>query len=294
MNGLEGKVCLVTGGNGGIGLETALGLAQQGATVVVAARNPEKGQAAVDEVIARSGNDKVELLQLDLASLTSVRRAAEAFQARHDRLHVLVNNAGLMLSAREVTEDGFEATFGINHLGHFLFTLLLLPTIEQSAPARIINVSSAGHAFTTGLDLDDLMFSRRRYSGTRAYCDSKLANVLFTTELARRLDGSGVVVHALHPGVVRTRFAKDGDASWLIDLGARLTAPFMISPAQGAKTSLHVALSAEAGAVTGKYWARSRVKRARLPRNEARVAAGLWRLSEELVGLAPAAQRHAS
>ena len=287
METLDGKVCLVTGGNGGIGLETALGLARRGATVVVAARNPDKGQAAVQSVIARSGNPKVEFLQLDLASLASVRRAAAEFLGRHDRLDILVNNAGLILTRRETTEDGFEATFGVNHLGHFLFTDLLLDTIKRSAPARIINVSSAGHAMTTGLRLDDLMFTKRRYIGTRVYCDSKLANVLYTTELARRLEGTDVVVHALHPGVVRTRFAKDGDANWLWNIGTKIGGPFILSPEKGAATSLHVATSDEAGAVTGKYWAKSRLKRARLPKNEPEVAAELWRLSAELVAARP-------
>ncbi|MFT7583157.1 MAG: retinol dehydrogenase-12, partial [Myxococcota bacterium] len=283
------SVALVTGANGGIGLETAVGIASRGGIVVMAARNRQKGLAAMEIVKERSGNDKVELLELDLASLTSVRKAAATFLATHDRLDLLVNNAGVMLTKREVTEDGFEATFGVNHLGHFLFTHLLLDTLKATDSARIINVSSAGHRMTLGLKFDDLMYSRRRYNGVRAYCDSKLANVLFTTELARRLEGTGVVVHALHPGVVRTHFAGDGDTQGLIAIGLKLTRGFYLSPADGAKTSLHAALSDEAGGMTGKYWAKSKLRRPRLPKNEAKQAARLWTLSAELVGLSATA-----
>lgn len=285
MNELKGKVALVTGANGGIGLETAIGLAKRGATVVLAVRNPDKGLAAQKTVIERTGSKRIELLTLDLASLTSVRTAAAEFLERHDRLDLLINNAGVMLSSHQLTDDGFEATFGVNHLGHFLLTNLLLDRLIATGSARIINVSSAGHALTRGLKFDDLLYTRRRYNGVVAYCESKLANVLFTTELARRLSHTDVVTHSLHPGVVRTRLARDGDGGWLGNTLSAIGGPFLISPERGAATTLHVATSDKAGKTTGKYWSKSRIKRARLPKSEAKDAARLWELSAELVGL---------
>ena len=283
---LKGKIVLVTGSNSGIGLETSRGLAAAGATVVMAARNLAKGEAALADVKATTGSTTVELLQLDLASLESVRKAAAELQSRHRELHILVNNAGIMTTRKETTQDGFEATMGVNHLGPFLFTNLLIDTIKATGtaenPARIINVSSMGHRLTTGLNVNDLFYDNRRYVGLRAYCDSKLANVLFTTELARRLEGSDVVVHALHPGAVRTGLGGNGQvpgfAKKIWDL-----IPFIKTPQQGAETSIHVAVSEEAGAKSGLYWANSKKRRARLPRNEPAMARELWLASERLV-----------
>ncbi len=277
-------VSLVTGGNSGIGLETAVGLAERGDTVYLCARNPDKGEAAVADARQRSGSERIHLLSLDLASLASVRAAAAAFLAKEDRLDLLVNNAGLILTARETTEDGFEATFGINHLGPFLLTNLLLPALKAAAPSRIVNLSSTGHTMSRGLDFDDLMVERRRYEGMLVYCDSKLANVLFTTELARRLEGTGVVAHAVHPGLVRTGFAMDGDAKGWFYWGAKAISPFMLSPKGGAKTSLHVATSEDAGRSSGEYWARRKRKKPSKQARDAEAAARLWAVSEELVG----------
>ncbi len=282
---MQGKVCLITGANVGVGLETARDLAQQGATVVLACRNRAKAEAAAADIKATTGSQAVEVLDLDLASLASVRAAASGFLAGHDRLDLLVNNAGLILSHRRETAEGFETQFGVNHLGHFLLTNLLLDALKSSAPARIVNLSSRGHRLSTGLDFDDLMYTRRKYRATPVYCDSKLANLLFTRELARRLDGTGVVVHAVHPGVVRSGFAADGDTSGLFKWGSKLIALFSISPARGARTSLHVATSDEAGSTSGDYWVESRRK---TPSKRARgVAAAerLWAVSAELVGL---------
>ncbi len=283
---MNDKICLVTGANSGIGLETARGLAQQGATVVMTARSIERGEAALSDVRQSTGSSRVSLLHLDLADLASIRAAAETFSAGHSRLDVLVNNAGLMLGDRRETADGFEMTFGVNHLGHFALTLLLLPSIEAAAPSRIINVSSAAHkAARGGLDLDDLMFTRRSYSPMAAYSASKLANIHFTRELARRLEGRGISVNALHPGVVGSRFASDGDFKGLFSNLYGLARPFMLTPAKGARTSLHVATSAEGGQLSGAYFARQRPARVSTAAQDDDAARALWTLSEALTGV---------
>ncbi|MCA9550280.1 MAG: SDR family oxidoreductase [Myxococcales bacterium] len=279
----EARIAVVTGANVGIGLETARELARQGYRVLMAARNPKKGEAAVADVQASVPGAQVELLQLDLASLASVRAAAEAVTARAPQVDLLVNNAGLILSHREETEDGFEGTFGINHLGHFLFTHLLM---DRLAPGvRVVNLSSEAHRMSKGLDFDDLMRTRRSYQGMPVYADSKLANILFTRELARRLEGRGVA-HAVHPGVVRTGFAADGDVKGIFATLVKIAGPFMLTPAKGARTSLHAATSAEAGEVTGKYWASSKQKRPTRYGEDDAAAARLWTVSEGLVGIA--------
>lgn len=283
---MKDRICLVTGANTGIGLETARSLARLGATVVMTARDVDKGRAAVEEVRRTSDNDDVELLELDLASTASIRRAAASFLDRHDALHVLVNNAGLVLSERRTTEDGFEATFGVNHLGHFLLTWLLLDRLKASAPARVVNVASDVHRASMGLDFDDLQREKRRYIGLAAYNDSKLANVLFTRELARRLDASGVVVHAVHPGAVKSGFSRDGDTQGWFKAVMDLGRPFMITPQQGARTTVHVAVSDDAGQTTGEYWYR---RKRRTPSRHARddaAARRLWEASVALLGLA--------
>ncbi len=278
------RVCLVTGANSGIGLETARGLAQRGDRVVVTARDVKRGEAAVREIEASTGSDRVELLELDLARLQSVRDAAHAFGERFDRLDVLVNNAGVMLGQRETTTDGFEMTFGVNHLGPFLFTTLLLPLLERSAAARIVNVASDAHRVSAGLDFDDLMYASRPYRAIKVYGDSKLANILFTLELARRLDGSGIVAHALHPGVVRTRLARDGDAGGWWGVLLTLVGPLLLTAAQGAATSLHLATSDEASTSSGDYWAKGKRRTPKAPARDTDAAARLWSRSEKLVG----------
>jgi retinol dehydrogenase 12 len=283
---MNDTTCIVTGANSGIGLETARGLAQQGATVIMTARSVERGEAALSDVRLSTGSSRVSLLHLDLADLASIRAAVETFSAQHGRLDILVNNAGLMLGDRRETTDGFEMTFGVNHLGHFAFTLLLLPCIEAAAPSRIITVSSAAHkAARGGLDLDDLMFTRRSYSPMAAYSASKLANIHFTRELARRLEGRGVSVNALHPGVVGSRFASDGDFKGLFANLYGLARPFMLTPAKGARTSLHVATSEEGGQVSGAYFARRRQARVSTAAQDDDAARMLWELSETLTGV---------
>lgn len=280
---MKDRICLVTGANSGIGLETARGLAAKGATVVMTARSRSKGEQAVADVQQGTGNPRVELLELDLADLASVRTAAASFTARFEQLHVLVNNAGLMLSERRLTADGFEMTMGVNHLGHFALTLLLLPLIKASTPARIVNVSSTAHQVVRkGLDFEDLMFEQRAYNMMGAYGASKLANVHFTRALAQRLAESDITVNAVHPGTVSTRIASDGDVEGLFTRLYELARPFMMSTKKGARTSLHVATSEEGGRVSGAYFTRSRQSRISRAAQDDAAAQRLWEISERL------------
>src|SRR5579859_7343547 len=204
---MQGKTVLVTGANQGIGKATAIALAQKGANVVIVARNGEKGRAALGEVKAASTGGKAELIVADLSSQEQVRRAAAEFKAGHDRLHVLVNNAGIYVPERHTTVDGLEETFALNHLGYFLLTRELLDVLKRTAPARIVNVSSEAHR-VAAMQWDDLQSDTHRYRAFKAYGQSKLANVLFTYELARQLEGTGVTANALHPGVIGSGFGQ--------------------------------------------------------------------------------------
>ena len=282
---MTGKTVIVTGANSGIGLETAVALARAGATTVLTARDPARGAAAVDTVRARSGRDDVGFEVFDLASLGSVREGAAALLERCPRIDVLVNNAGLVLSRRQETEDGLEATFAINHLGPFLLTGILLDRIKQSAPARIVNVSSTAHkGARRGLDFDDLQ-SERRYGGMSVYSKSKLANIYFTSELARRLEGTGVTANSLHPGTVATGYARDGDATGFLAFGVRVIKPFVLTAERGARTSIYLASSPEVADVTGAYFVRSRARRPSKVARDQGAARRLWEVSEQLSGL---------
>ena len=287
---MTGRVCIVTGANSGIGKAIVRRLASLDATVVMACRSLERGEAARRELDAVTGNPKLAVLRVDLASLRSVRAFAEAFASRYPKLHVLVNNAGIYTSRRVLTEDGVESTFQTNHLGHFLLTNLLLDTIRASAPSRIVNVASQASRMGT-VRFDDLN-GERRWGGMAAYAQSKLANVLFTVELARRLDGAGVVANAMHPGVVRTAWASKGGG--LVAVGVRIGRPFMVSPAKGADTAFWLAASAEAATLSGQYLYKRRPIRGNPLIRDAGVARRLWGVSEELTGLrargTPAAQ----
>ena len=278
---LAGRTVLVTGGNAGIGRETVRALAALGATVVLTARDPARGAAAVSDVDRTSGGPPVSCMHLDLASLASVRTFAAAFLEDHDALHVLVNNAGLILSGRRETPDGFEMTFGVNHLGPFLLTNLLLDRLRGSAPARIVNVSSDAHRMAPGLEFDDLQ-STSDYRGMNAYARTKLANIWFTTELTRRLAGTGVTANAVHPGVVRTAFGMGGDTRG-VGLLYRLAGPFLRSPAQGARTTVHVASAPELEGVSGCYFADSKPQDPSPVALDPAGAARLWEVSEALV-----------
>lgn len=270
---------LITGANSGIGLATAHGLAARGHDLVLLCRQATAGQAVVDDLRARHGIE-ASLLIADLADYDSVRLAAEAFLETHERLDVLLLNAGAYQPRHRTNAQGHELTFAVNHLGHFLLTHLLRPRLYAAPHARIISLSSRSHAEGT-IDFDDLHKLRKPYSGYAAYSDSKLANLLFVRELARRLEGTHVVAHAVHPGVIRTGFAQD-EPGFLHRL-YKIAAPFMRSPDAGARTSLHVATSDEARTTNGRYWARSRITTPRAKARNDADARRLWEVSEALV-----------
>ncbi len=278
---MKGKSCIVTGGNSGIGKETALGLARLGATVIIVSRDRSKGEAALPDIKRKSGNQNVDLMLADLSSMQSVRQLAQEFLAKYQKLHVLVNNAGIFLPKRVVTADGLEATFTTNHLGHFLLTNLLLDLLKASAPSRIINITSDAHKGAE-IDFDDLM-GEKKFSGFKAYGQSKLANVLFTYELARRLEGTGVTVNCLHPGVVRTGFGKD--AGGLFAFGLRVIGPFMMSPEKAAGAAVYLASSPELESVTGKHFVKGKEEESSKESYDQAAAERLWQVSAELTKL---------
>jgi NAD(P)-dependent dehydrogenase (short-subunit alcohol dehydrogenase family) len=275
------KTCLVTGGNSGIGKAVALGLATMGATVVVVSRNKEKGQTAVTDIIERSGNKNVELLQADLSSQNSIHKLADEFKSRHGKLHLLINNAGVYLTKRSETEDALESTFAINALGPFLLTSLLLDILKASAPSRIVNVTSDAHNGAK-IDFDDLQ-GEKRFSGWQAYGQSKLAMILFTHELAKKLEGTGVTVNSAHPGVVRTNFAKNNGG--LVALGFSFLGLFFISPESAARRVLYVATSPDLEGVTGKYFTKMHEVRSSQESYDDDSAKRLWQVSGELTHL---------
>jgi NAD(P)-dependent dehydrogenase (short-subunit alcohol dehydrogenase family) len=280
---MTGKTVVITGGNSGIGLETAVALAKAGAKTVITARDRARGEAAVADIRARSGHDDVDLVVFDLGNIASIREGAAAILQKCARIDVLVNNAGLVLSDRRETTDGFEATFGINHLGHFALTELLLERIKESAPARIVNVASTAHkGARKGLDFDDLQ-STRSYGGMQVYSKSKLANIYFTNELARQLEGTGVTVNSLHPGTVATGYARDGDASGVLAFGVKVIKPFILSAEQGARTSVYLASSPEVAGVTGQYFVKCRARKPSAVARDDEAARRLWKRSEELL-----------
>ena len=282
MVDMTGKTVVITGGNSGIGRETARVLAGAGAKVVITARDKARGESAVSALRSANQGGQIELVVFDLGDLGSVRSGAEQILAICDRIDVLVNNAGVVLSDRLESADGYEATLAINHLGPFLLTKLLLDRLEQSAPARIVNVAStADKGARHGLDFDDLQ-ATKRYHGMQVYSRSKLANIYFTTELARRLQGTGVTANCLHPGTVRTSYGRDGDSSGFLALGLKIGAPFFLSPEKGARTSVFLASSPEVAGVSGKYFVKCKP---RVPSKAARddeAAKRLWQISEEL------------
>ena len=270
---LSGRVCVVTGANRGIGQATAEGLAARGARVILVCRRVGDGDAVARQ-IAEKELPRPAVVGADLSSQSSIRQAAAEIQARHSQIHVLINNAGIIPPRREVTVDGLEMQFAVNHLAYFLLTHLLLPQLRAGAPSRIVNVSSGAHTHVR-INFDDLQ-SEREYDPKDVYSRTKLANVLFTYELARRLDGTGVTVNALEPGIVATRM-----------LDAYMGAPstFGASPAEGAQTSIHLASAPALTGVTGKYFARKKpVSSSRESYDEAS-ARRLWEVSERLTGL---------
>ena len=279
---LEGKEIVVTGGTDGIGKVTARELAKMGASVTIVARNAAKAQQVVKELRAAAGHDRVGFVRADLSSQKGVRGAAETIKGRLTRLDVLINNAGAMFSRRELTEDGIERTLALNHLAYFLLTNLLLDLIKASAPARIVNVSSAAHNGAK-LDINDLQ-GAKSYSGWRAYQRSKLANIYFTYELARRLSGSNVTVNCLHPGFVASRFGSNNGGVARVLFAAAKTV-FAISEANGARTSVYLASSPYVDGVTGKYFDSRRAVKSSAASLDEQKWRELWRASEKLTGL---------
>jgi NAD(P)-dependent dehydrogenase (short-subunit alcohol dehydrogenase family) len=282
---LDGRTCLITGATSGIGRAAAFGLARLGRpSLVLAGRSREKAEATAEAIRSETGCQDVSVLVADLSSQAEIRRLAEAYLASGRPLHVLLNNAGVFMLRREETVDGHETTFAVNHLGYFLLTNLLLDRIRESAPARIVNVASAAHASAGGpLDFDDLD-SRERYRPMQVYGKSKLANILFTRELARRLEGTGVTANCLHPGFVGSNFARNNGL--LGSVGMWLARPFARTPEQGADTAVYLCASPELEGVTGRYFVD---REQRWPKRFAQSdedARRLWEVSERMTGLA--------
>jgi len=279
---MSGRTCVVTGATSGIGKATALALARLGARVVLVGRDRARGEAAAEQVAAVSTSPpRLEIA--DLASMGQVRELGARLSAV-DRIDVLVNNAGLMAGQRRVTPDGFEHVFAVNHLAPFLLTNLLLAKLAAAAPARVVTVTSDAHT-AARLDLDDPHLEHG-WDSWRAYANSKLANILFTTELARRLDGANVTANCAHPGMVRTRFGRD--LRPLLRLGVTLGRPFMLSPQRGAGTIVYLASSPAVAGQTGGYYVRRQRREPSAAARDNAAARRLWMLSEELTGLAPA------
>ena len=278
---MEHSVCLVTGGTSGIGRAVAVQLARQGATVLLTGRDRARGEAAVAEIRGQGGN--AEFLPADFASLASVRALADEVRRRHDRLHVLVNNAGFVSGGtRRLTGDGFEETFAVNHLATFLLTRLLQDLLAASTPARVVTVSSEAHRALHTLDFDNLQ-GERRYRPFLAYSQSKLENVLFTYELARRLEGSGVTATCLHPGVVRTRIWQA--AGGVLGFVGRLAQIFMISAKKSGTYVARLAADPALAGVSGRYYSCGKEAESSPASHDPQMAARLWEVSERMAGL---------
>jgi NAD(P)-dependent dehydrogenase (short-subunit alcohol dehydrogenase family) len=281
---IEGKEVLITGGNSGIGKATATELARRGAHVMITARDPAKGASAAAEIRGAAGAE-VAVGNLDLSQLDSVRAFADDYEGTHERLDVLINNAGVMAGKRQETPDGFEWTFGVNHLGPFLLTNLMTDLLVASAPSRIVTVSSDIHRrHDDGLDFGDLQLTDG-YSSSRAYGASKLANMLFTVELDRRLRDAGVTAKALHPGVVATSFGKSQESRWSMGLLMSVLKPFLQKPDKGARTSVFLATTNDAVLQAGLYWSDEEPKELIPAAVDPDAAARLWDESARLVGL---------
>jgi len=279
---MDGKVCLVTGGTAGIGYVTALELARMGASVIVHGRDEARCRQVVKSIQDQSGNPLVEYLLADLSSQTQIRRAADQFHNQYDHLDVLVNNAGAFFLRRRLSPDGIEMTLAVNHLAYFLLTLLLLDAIKRSPAARVVNVASGSH-YNQQLDFNDLQL-KKFYNPMQAYGRSKLANILFTYELSRRLVGTSITANALSPGMVATDIWKKVNR-WLTPLISPVMRRIAQTPLQGAQTSIYLATSAEVEGVKGKYFADKRAVRSSAASYDREAARRLWELSAALVGL---------
>ncbi len=279
---MNGKKCIVTGGNAGIGYETALAIAREGADLIVVSRNPEKGKAAVEKIKQETGNQQVEMQQIDMSSQQSIRAGAEAIRKKWDRLDVLVNNAGTWFSKRVLTEDGIETQFAVNHLAYFLFTRQLLPLLRKATEARVINVASDSH-FQGKMHFDDLSLEKK-YHGLKAYAQSKLGNVLFTYEFDRRKPDENISIYAVQPGLVKTDIGLKHTLS-LHGLVWKIRRMGGVSPAEGAATSIFLASSPEAANQSGMYWDKCKPKSSSKRSYNEEDAARLWKISCELCGI---------
>ncbi len=282
---MQGKVCLVTGATSGIGQATALGLARQGATLVIVARSPERGEAA-RRAIEQASGASVDLLLADLSSQTSVRQLAATFLQRYDRLHVLLNNAGVFLTRRHLTSDGIEMTLAVNHLAPFLLIQLLLPRLKESAPARIVNVCSGAH-YSGKIDLSNFQLERG-YNVWRAYAQSKLAMLLCSYKLARQLEGSSVTVNCLNPGFVFTNMGMSNVGPRTQALARAVLSRLGSSPEKGAQTSLYLAMSPAVEGTSGLYVDQLRVRTSSTSSYDQTLQERVWEASCKLVGLAEA------
>ena len=275
---LKTKICIITGATSGIGRETAIELARQGATLVLPVRNLSKGNELKSEIIDKTGNTNVDIMECDLASFQSIRDFATAFLDKYDKLHILINNAGLWESEHKKSADGIEMTFAVNHLAPFLLTLLLLDVMKRSAPGRIVNVSSEAHR-SGKMNFNDLE-GNKSWNSLKSYGQSKLANILFTRKLAGMLEDENITVNCLHPGVVATRLFDK-----LPKILVKLLSLFMISPAKGAQTSIFLASSPEVENISGEYFKKMKIKKTTAEATNKKVAERLWEISLKMTGL---------
>lgn len=276
---MEGKICLITGANSGIGKATAIGLAKLNATIVMLCRDKNRGEIAQKEIIELTGNKKVDLLLCDLSSHEDIRKFVSEFKNKYQNLHVLINNAGVMKKQGSLSPDGFEMNFAVNHLAPFLLTNLLLDILKNSAPSRIINVSSAAHRMAK-LDFDDLQSENKKLRLMRIYGISKLALMLFSYELSRRLEGTKVTVNTVHPGMVATNLGRDMSSS-----GQGFGKRFFKTPREGAETSVYLASSPEVEGITGKYYTKKRQKNSSKKSYNEEDAKMIWEISAEMTKL---------
>ena len=279
---MSGKICVVTGSNSGIGKETALALAEMGATVIMVVRNLEKGQKALDEIVSKTGNRSISLMTCDMSSMASVRSFAAEIKKRYNNLHVLINNAGAEFAKRQVTSEGFEQSFAVDYLAPFLLTYELLGLLKAGAPSRIINVSS-GLAKNGKIDFDDLQ-NERNYKGMQAYSNTKLMLMMFTYELSRRLKGTGVTANVLMPGFVATNLGKNSGSIRSAIMFA-MVRPMQISAKKGAETSVYLASANEVRDVSGKCFAKKKEAISCPASYDQEVQKRLWNETTNLLGL---------
>lgn len=276
------SIVLITGGTSGIGKATAVEMARLGYLVVVLSRSKERGETALMEIKSESGSNDIELMICDLGKLEDIRSFAEGFKEKYKRLDILINNAGVILPGRHETKDGFELQFGVNHLGHFLLTNLLMDTIKSSAPSRVVVIASGAHKVGK-IHFEDINL-KNNFNLVRAYAQSKLANVLFTYELAERLKGSNVTVNCLHPGAVASQMGINRETGFGTFI-TRMLKPFFQTPKEGAATSIYLATSEEVKDITGRYFYRKKLVKSSKQSYDKELAKRLWEVSERLVGI---------